>query len=153
MNESYLSDEHGYNALRFYVDPKKDVNKILIQRAQNVQYILKAWESKSNEKLGKPAKTYCYCKEEEWGKMIECDGCQGWFHFTCAGLEEDFLPLEEWYCENCSSVTHRDELCLCNALHDATRTTIKCRGKCNTEYHPECLGLDIDEMSLSSRIN
>ena len=151
-NEQDQMNEHGYSAMRSYLDPKKDVIETLLKRAQNVQYMLNIWESKCQEKLGKPAKTYCYCKEEEWGKMVECDGCQDWFHYACAELEEDFHSLEEWYCENCSSVSQGDALCVCNAHYDATRITIKCRGMCGTEYHPECLGFDVDEMCLSSRV-
>ena len=53
-NEQDQMNEHGYNAMQSYLDPKKDVIETLLKRAQNVQYMLNIWESKCQEKLGKP---------------------------------------------------------------------------------------------------
>ncbi|XP_062702122.1 uncharacterized protein LOC134285435 [Aedes albopictus] len=31
--------------------------------------------------------------------MVGCDGCSGWFHIRCVGIEEGKLP-KKWYCQN-----------------------------------------------------
>ena len=50
---------------------------------------------------------YCWCKRNEFGKMIACDNntCPNgeWFHFKCVQLTRK--PRGNWYCsEQCESV-------------------------------------------------
>jgi hypothetical protein len=34
--------------------------------------------------------------------MIQCDGCDTWFHGSCVGVTEDEAELlDEYYCEFC----------------------------------------------------
>ena len=45
---------------------------------------------------------YCYCRCEEYGKMIQCENkrCKiVWFHFTCVGLRR--TPKGQWFCPDC----------------------------------------------------
>ena len=142
--------ESGHNALRKYMDPRTDTITTLSKRTQFAQSLLKAWEREFDKQFGKNAATYCYCKDTLWGKMIGCDGCQDWFHLPCAGLDEDFASLDDWYCKFCSAAQVNEEICICNAYQDPTRSTIKCMGQCEVEYHPECLGLDDDVLASSA---
>ena len=119
-----------------------------ISRAEFIQYILQTWEKKVSEISGGPAKTYCYCKSKESGRMVQCNGCQDWFHFTCAGLAEDFSSLDDWYCRNCLSVKDPQAVCICDGQLDPNRETLMCQGDCQGLFHPDCLGLNIEEMSL-----
>lgn len=46
---------------------------------------------------------YCVClKIESYdSNMIECDGCQKWFHFKCVQLKEE--PSSKWFCFECNA--------------------------------------------------
>lgn len=35
---------------------------------------------------GEGALIYCYCGAPATHQMVQCDGCQEWFHFKCAGV-------------------------------------------------------------------
>jgi hypothetical protein len=145
-------DSSGHRALRTYLDPKDNVGETLAKRAQYIQHILKIWEKKVNEIPGTKPKTYCYCKQPESGRMIQCDECMDWFHFTCAHLEDNFSSLDDWYCTNCTNSELTDPLCIFQAQLDPLRLTIKCNGMCKGDFHPECLGLDIEDMSITARL-
>lgn len=46
-------------------------------------------------------KKFCWCEEEEYGKMVACDNkscTREWFHFECVGLSRK--PRGNWYCSN-----------------------------------------------------
>ena len=34
-----------------------------------------------------PTLLYCICKQPQYGEMVGCDSCSGWFHFNCVGLK------------------------------------------------------------------
>ena len=45
------------------------------------------------------SKRYCWCQQEEHGRMIACDNndcVREWFHFECVGLTRK--PRGKWYC-------------------------------------------------------
>jgi len=45
---------------------------------------------------------YCFCQQEEFGNMIQCDSPEcpyDWFHFPCVGMEQ--APEGNWYCPDC----------------------------------------------------
>lgn len=45
---------------------------------------------------------YCFCQQEEFGNMIQCDSPEwpyDWFHFSCVGIEQ--APEGNWYCPDC----------------------------------------------------
>ena len=144
-------DGHGYETMRQYLSPREETPQILLQRSKDILYIMKSWERKLYEKYGKQLEVYCYCKQinDETRGMIGCDGCQEWFHLSCAGLAEDFSSLQDWYCKNCAGALEISEVCICNSMNDPDRRLITCKGKCKGEYHPECFGLDVDNMELS----
>ena len=48
--------------------------------------------------------TYCVCKSEESGEMIECSQCRDWFHDECVELSaSDLKQILFFYCHDCSS--------------------------------------------------
>ena len=48
--------------------------------------------------------TYCVCKSEESGEMIECSQCRDWFHDECVNLSaSDLKQIIFFYCHDCSS--------------------------------------------------
>ena len=48
--------------------------------------------------------TYCVCKSEESGEMIECSQCRDWFHDECVDLSaSDLKQILFFYCHDCSS--------------------------------------------------
>ena len=57
----------------------------------------------SNPVTETSSRKYCYCQQEEYGKMIGCDGrnCPyEWFHLSCLKLKT--LPKSlKWYCPDC----------------------------------------------------
>ena len=45
--------------------------------------------------------TSCCCGlPDEYDNMIACNGCEGWFHQVCAGVNESSLP-DSWGCWEC----------------------------------------------------
>lgn len=42
--------------------------------------------------------TYCLCGNYAWGRMINCDVCDDWFHFSCVGLHSG---RKTWQCPRC----------------------------------------------------
>ena len=48
--------------------------------------------------------SYCVCKSEESGEMIECSQCRDWFHDECVELSAlDLKQILFFYCHDCSS--------------------------------------------------
>lgn len=44
---------------------------------------------------------YCDCDlPEVYDNMIQCDGCDNWFHLRCVGVKSPTLT-EKWYCNQC----------------------------------------------------
>jgi transposase InsO family protein len=49
-------------------------------------------------------KLYCICRQPHGGRfMIQCDGCDEWFHGSCVNLtEEEAKGMGDYFCHNCS---------------------------------------------------
>ena len=44
---------------------------------------------------------YCqYGRPHSLNEMIQCDGCDAWFHFQCAHIKR--APDSNWFCSNCT---------------------------------------------------
>jgi hypothetical protein len=46
------------------------------------------------------------CKEEESEQMVECDQCEDWWHYHCAGvdsLNEETIQHNDFFCPNCAT--------------------------------------------------
>ncbi|ODQ50903.1 hypothetical protein SAICODRAFT_40817, partial [Saitoella complicata NRRL Y-17804] len=46
---------------------------------------------------------YCTCRKPQGKRwMIQCDGCDDWFHGTCVKINEvDEGLIDKWYCPGC----------------------------------------------------
>lgn len=43
---------------------------------------------------------YCSCRRpDSLDEMIQCDKCDAWLHFQCAGVQQ--APDDCWYCSSC----------------------------------------------------
>ncbi|WVQ72688.1 hypothetical protein IAR50_002248 [Cryptococcus sp. DSM 104548] len=50
--------------------------------------------------------TYCLCKKDTDGPMIECDHCNDWFHFACIHMHEaEAERIHSYICPPCSEST------------------------------------------------
>ena len=58
-----------------------------------------------SKKVG-PDGVFCLCRStEEYGMMVTCDRCGGWYHASCVGIEEWKGAPRSWMCPLCQSVT------------------------------------------------
>nr|ODN94490.1 hypothetical protein L204_04623 [Cryptococcus depauperatus CBS 7855] len=62
--------------------------------------------------LSDPNAVYCICQrsysDEEEGLMVGCESCDGWFHASCVGLDEEMVDLLDVYiCKSCERNTHQ----------------------------------------------
>jgi len=46
---------------------------------------------------------YCLCRKPHQGRfMIQCDGCDEWYHGSCVNLTaSEAIPLDDWFCPTC----------------------------------------------------
>jgi len=47
-----------------------------------------------------PYQVHCYCQMPSRGRMVACDGCDGWFHAICLSGRKR-LGKGKWYCRRC----------------------------------------------------
>ena len=50
---------------------------------------------------------FCICRLPADGLMIECSGCQKWYHINCVDILEKELHCisdKNWYCKDCYSL-------------------------------------------------
>ncbi|BFZ63719.1 Transcription factor bye1 [Saitoella coloradoensis] len=52
---------------------------------------------------------YCICRKPQGKRwMIQCDGCDDWFHGTCVNINEvDEGLIDKWYCPHCEEYKGR----------------------------------------------
>ncbi|KAG0166674.1 PHD finger protein 3 [Apophysomyces sp. BC1034] len=51
-------------------------------------------------------KLYCICRQPYNGDpMVQCDGCNDWFHCTCVQLDPDEAEDIDWVCPTCDQKT------------------------------------------------
>ncbi|KAF9623039.1 hypothetical protein IFM89_036020 [Coptis chinensis] len=77
---------------------------------ETTELVRKCLSGKPKESFKAPAelpskgrKGPCVCgREEARGGVIVCDGCERWFHLTCAGMRSrQAVVLEDWVCGIC----------------------------------------------------
>lgn len=52
------------------------------------------------------------CSEKDTDNMVQCDGCDQWYHFECVGVDNNVADVS-WSCEHCknnSSIANRVSL-------------------------------------------
>ena len=81
------------------------------------------------------AGTLCKCGKEDTDKfMLQCDGCDVWFHGDCVGVDQAHgMKLKSWRCKPCArrheSVQSRCQLyCFCRGPWDGRSFMIACDG-------------------------
>ena len=42
--------------------------------------------------------------EVAYAKLVQCDGCDQWYHFSCVGVN-DSVSEQAWICAKCSKVS------------------------------------------------
>jgi len=51
---------------------------------------------------------YCFCRQPYDERfMVQCDGCQEWFHGDCVGVKEEDNVGDEWRCSECLKAGHK----------------------------------------------
>lgn len=50
------------------------------------------------------SKVYCFCKKPWQGRfMLQCDGCDEWFHGACVDITpSEALDIDEYHCRGCN---------------------------------------------------
>ena len=53
--------------------------------------------------VGGPEKVYCLCRKKDDGKlMVQCSGCEDWFHGKCVGITaRQAKRLPKYFCPDC----------------------------------------------------
>ncbi|KAM3417013.1 hypothetical protein BST61_g8596 [Cercospora zeina] len=59
-------------------------------------------ESTGAKKTGRHSTEYCLCNGPETIYMIQCNGCDDWFHYPCVALQPADPPkIEQYFCPVC----------------------------------------------------
>ena len=75
-----------------------------IQKKEMTRFDVRAALYKPEKPLSTKFRVYCFCRLPNSGdKMVCCNLCSEWFHFTCVGLAPDSLLGATWHCPNCAS--------------------------------------------------
>lgn len=81
---------------------QKQVKKKAPAKKQKKTVKKPAKKAAKNKKKTKDDSQYCTCRRGYDGKefMIECDGCQEWFHGACVGLKPNSVT-DHYFCKSC----------------------------------------------------
>ncbi|XP_075167473.1 uncharacterized protein LOC142239564 [Haematobia irritans] len=61
------------------------------------------------------------CSEKDTEEMVQCDGCDQWYHFGCVGVDNEIANIS-WNCPNCrTALTSNGQIDL--ATHTSTPTS------------------------------
>ncbi|XP_055632691.1 uncharacterized protein LOC129773142 [Toxorhynchites rutilus septentrionalis] len=60
------------------------------------------------------------CNSEDDSRMVQCDNCDGWYHFACVGVSQE-IEHQDWICTECESAKSSQE----NALGAKKKTVLK----------------------------
>ncbi len=45
------------------------------------------------------ASCYQCTRPDSWNDMVQCDGCDKWYHLKCMHMKK--APVSDWYCKDC----------------------------------------------------
>ena len=90
--------------------------------------------------------TLCKCGKLDTEKfMLQCDGCDVWFHGECVGLtQEQCLRARRWHCRACTrrhvaAQARCTVYCHCRGPWDGRSFMIQCDA-CDRWFHGACVG-------------
>ena len=68
-------------------DRLKEMDKIRKMEADEIRYA-KQLRSENAQKDQRADSVYCYCRQPEFGYMVQCELCYEWYHATCLHASE-----------------------------------------------------------------
>ncbi|KIR28289.1 hypothetical protein I307_00488 [Cryptococcus deuterogattii 99/473] len=86
-------------------DTKRYLEQQVQQQQQQLDSPAKHPKPRAKSKKTKHRKhdSYCVCKQDKPGPMIECSVCDNWFHFECIHLaEDDAEKIQKYVCPACT---------------------------------------------------
>ena len=101
ITNSEFNDKKKKNDINFLGNKKKRPNSFKNKKripgtSEYPEEITQNLQEGDKEKQ----EVYCKCKRPSFGKMIECEDCEEWFHYECVVIKEVSEP-KDWYCEKC----------------------------------------------------
>ena len=98
----------------------------------------------------------CKCGKLDVDKfMLQCDGCDTWFHGECMHVtQQQASRARSWRCNPCAKRYHTAKArfqtyCLCRGPWDGRSFMIAC-DKCEGWFHGECVGLHVDSLQAGT---
>ena len=53
-------------------------------------------------------KVYCVCRlPDDGSRMVACSKCSKWFHLQCTTITTEEELEQDWFCFNCTGMTHQ----------------------------------------------
>lgn len=94
---------------------------------------------------------YCICRrpdtDDDDGLMVGCESCDGWFHASCVGLDEEMVELLDVYiCKSCERSTAQRTIYKQVCKRDGCRKSVAgssskfCSSQCAFRYSQAMLG-------------
>jgi PHD-finger len=103
--------QNGYHQIRTHLSCKRHRNVSMVikykarknknHQRKRINANKKIGDS-TNDKEAAKIPVYCICRMPDNDIMVQCDGCNEWFHITCIGLTEQTIPDGEWSCGTCT---------------------------------------------------
>ena len=74
-----------------------------IKKKEMTKFDCKAATYKPEKPLSTKFRVYCFCRLPNSGdKMVCCNSCSEWFHFTCVDLMPESKLGTLWHCRTCT---------------------------------------------------
>ena len=96
--------------------------------------------------------TLCKCGKLDVEKyMLQCDGCDVWYHGACVGLSQaQSTRVKQWYCRSCArrqvaAMARTTVYCHCHGPWDGRSFMIQCDA-CDVWYHGHCVGYSVHSL-------
>ncbi|OXB35797.1 compass component spp1 [Cryptococcus neoformans] len=94
---------------------------------------------------------YCICRrpdtDDDDGLMVGCESCDGWFHASCVGLDEEMVELLDVYiCKSCERSTAQRTIYKQVCKRDGCKKSVAgssskfCSSQCAFRYSQAMLG-------------
>ena len=118
------------------------------RRRKDVEQVQKQEKREQDNLIGK----LCKCGLVDEDKfMLQCDGCDVWFHGACVGVTQAQADrAKSWCCWRCAkkrnaASARTQRYCHCRGPWDGHAFMIAC-DSCDVWYHGACVGLRADSL-------